>query len=214
MTEYAVDTRRIGGAFGVDENAKLLIHYRFAEDVCMKTGAGWAPTTPTIKLKWGFAEYAYDDSIHSYWLGQRLPDLRVLEGADLSQPPTLRTSSKMEPPNEGFLKFVEELQMQGDELLRIVGLYRVLKTHLAVNYRYHRTVTDPVCDQPTVRTIDHILLDEEAHLRWGQAAYEEFANTPEKRREANEWQAHLEDLLIRCGGVTGGDWSGWRDGPT
>ena len=210
MTEYAVDLRRIGGAFGVDDNARRLIHYRFAEDVCMKAGASWAPTCPTIKIKWALAEYAYDDSIHSYWIGQRLPDLRVLEGADLSQPPTLRTSSKMEPPNEQFLKFVEEMQYQGDELLRVVGLYRVLKTHLAVNYRYHRDVTDPVCDQPTVRTLDHILLEEEKHLRWGQAAYEELANTPERRREANEWQAHIEDLLIRAGGITGDDWDGWK----
>ncbi|MEX1253768.1 MAG: hypothetical protein WEE64_05445 [Dehalococcoidia bacterium] len=28
--------------------------------------------------------------------------------------------------------------------------------------------------------------------------------TPERRREALDWQAHLEDLLIRSGGVTGG----------
>jgi hypothetical protein len=31
-----------------------------------------------------------------------------------------------------------------------------------------------------------------------------MADTPGKRRTALEWQMHLEDLLARSGGVTGG----------
>jgi hypothetical protein len=205
MTEYAIDQRHIGGAFGVDENARRIIHYRYAEQICMVTGAGWAPTCPTIKVKWGLSERAYHDSQHYIWLGQRLPELRVLEGAHHDEPPTLRRSDKAEPPNEEFVAFTRALQAQGDELLRVVGLYRVLKTHLAVNYRYHRAVTDLVCDAPTARLLDLILLEKEEHLRWGQAIYEELANTPERRRAALEWQAELEDLLIRAGGVTGSD---------
>jgi hypothetical protein len=55
-----------------------------------------------------------------------------------------------------------------------------------------------------VRILRHILLEEEEHVKWGQAVYEELADTPERRRLALEWQAHLEDLLVRSGGVTGG----------
>ncbi|MCZ6544141.1 MAG: hypothetical protein O6913_00355 [Chloroflexi bacterium] len=205
MTEYALDTRRIGGAFSVDENARRLMHYRFAEQACAMAGAAWAPTCPTIKVKWALSEYAYHDSQHYYTLGQRLPELRVLDGADTDAPPGRRGSSKAEPPNEAFLKFVESLQGQGDQLLRLVGLYRVLKTHLAVNYRYHAQATDAVCDAPTLRALDHILLEEEAHLRWGQAIYEELANTPQLRRDACDWQAELEALLIAAGGVSGKD---------
>jgi hypothetical protein len=85
-----------------------------------------------------------------------------------------------------------------------VGLYRVLKTHLAVYYRHHTAVTDPICDGPSVRILNHILLEEEEHLKWGQALYEELADTPAKRRQALEWQMHLETLLAESGGVTGG----------
>ncbi|MEX1253770.1 MAG: hypothetical protein WEE64_05455 [Dehalococcoidia bacterium] len=204
MLELAYDPRKVGGAFSVDENARRLIHYRFAENVCMTAEGGWAATSPTIKVKFTMGEHCYHDSIHSFWLGQRLPELRVIEGMQAEAPPTLRSSTKAEPPNEHFLKFCEELQLQDDELLRLVGLYRVLKTHLAVYYRHHVLVTDPVCDAPTVRILRHILLEEEEHLRWGQAIYEELATTPERRHEALDWQAHLEDLLIRSGGVTGG----------
>ena len=74
------------------------------------------------------------------------------------------------------------MQDQDDELLRLAGLYRVLKPHLAVYYRHHAAVTDQVCDSPTVRTLKFILIDEEEHIRWGQAIYEELADTPAKRR--------------------------------
>jgi len=204
MPELAIDTRQVGGAFSVDENARRIIHYRFAENVCMTSEGAWASTCPTIKVKFMLGEHCYQDAIHSFWLGQRLPELRVIEGADLDAPPALRSSTKAEPPNETFLKFCEELQLQDDELLRLVGLYRVLKTHLAVYYRHHLLVTDQVCDAPTVRLLRHILLEEEEHLKWGQAIYEELAASPERRREALGWQLHLEELLAQSGGVTGG----------
>jgi hypothetical protein len=204
MRELAVDPRNVGGLFRVDENARRLIHYKFAEDVCMTTAAGWASSMLAIKVKFALGEHLYEDSIHSFWIGQRLPELRVTEDMELSVPPTIRWSNKAEPPNEQFLKFVETMQLQQDQLLRLVGLYRVLKTHLCVYYRHHAQVTDQVCDAPTVRILKHILLEEEQHVRWGQAIYEELADSPEKRRAALEWQMELEDLLIRSGGVTGG----------
>ena len=108
--ELCVDTRWVGGAFSVDENARRLIHYRFAENVCMTTAAAWTATTPSIKAKFAFGEHCYQDSIHAFWLGQRLPELRVQQGADFASPPTVRSSTKAETPNEQFLAFCEAMQ--------------------------------------------------------------------------------------------------------
>lgn len=203
MAELCVDLRKVGGAFSVDESGRRLLHYRFAENVCMTTAGAWTATMPQIKVKFALGEHLYQDSVHSFWLGQRLPELRITAGADIESPPTLRSSHKAEPPNEAFLKFVERMQLQADPLLRLVGLYRVLKTHLTVYYRHHMAVTDQVCDGPTVRILRHILLEEEQHLQWGQAIYEELADSRERRRDALQWQAELEDLLVISGGVTG-----------
>ena len=202
--ELAVDLRQVGGAFSVAENARRLIHYRYAEIAGMEAEAGWAATMPLPKVKIALAEHTYQDSLHADAIGRRLPELRVQENVDMSIPPTLRVADVRRPPNEEFARFVQELQDQEDELLRLAGLYRVLKPHLAVYYRHHLAVTDQVCDSPTVRMLKFILIDEEEHIRWGQAIYEELADTPPKRRRAMEWQTHLEELLAASGGVTGG----------
>jgi hypothetical protein len=202
--ELAVDLREVGGLFDVDESARRLIHYRYAEISCMEAAAGWVATMASPKLKIVLAEHAYQDALHADAIGRRLPELRVHENIDMSIPPTLRVADVRRPPNDEFARFVSEMQNQNDELLRLVGLYRVLKTHLAVYYRHHAAVTDQICDSPTVRTLRFILIDEEEHIRWGQAIYEELADTPAKRRQALEWQMHLEEILAASGGVTGG----------
>jgi hypothetical protein len=203
MPELCVDTRKVGGAFSVEENARRILHYRYAELACMTAAAAWASTMPLIKVKFALGEHCYHDSVHAYWLGQRLPELRHTEGADLATPPTLRSSFAAQAPSPAFAAFVEKLQLQTDPLLRLVGLYRVLKPHLAVYYRHHIAVTDQVCDAPTVRILRHILLEEEEHLRWGQAIYEELADTGAKRRAALAWQAELEEMLAESGGLAG-----------
>jgi hypothetical protein len=204
MSELAVDLRQVGGAFSVDETARRIIHYRFAEISSMEAAAGWVIMMAAPKLKIALAEHAYQCSLHADALGRRLPELRVQENIDMSIPPTLRVADVRRPPNEEFGRFVQEMQDQEEELLRLTGLYRVLKPHLAVYYRHHAAVTDQVCDSPTVRMLKFILIDEEEHIRWGQAIYEEMADTPAKRRIAMEWQMHLEELLAASGGVTGG----------
>lgn len=204
MPELAPDLREVGGLFSVDESARRLVHYRYAEISCMEAAAGWVATMAAPKLKIILAEHAYQDALHADAIGRRLPELRVMENIDMRIPPTLRVADVRRPPNDEFKRFVDEMQNQNDELLRLVGLYRVLKTHLAVYYRHHMAVTDQISDSPTVRTLKFILIDEEEHVKWGQAIYEELADTPAKRHNALEWQMHLEEILAASGGVTGG----------
>ena len=158
--ELAVDPRQIGGAFSVEESARRITHYRYAEIACMEAEAGWVATMAAPKIKIALAQHAYEDSLHADALGRRLPELRVQENVDMSIPPTLRVADVRRPPNDEFARFVQELQDQEDELLRLAGLYRVLKPHLAVYYRHHMAVTDQVCDSPTVRMLKFILIDE------------------------------------------------------
>jgi len=204
IRELAADLRQVGGAFSVEENARRIICYRYAEIACMDAALGWAATMAAPKIKIALADHGYQCSLHADALGRRLPELRVQENIDMSIPPTLRVADVRRPANDQFARFVHELQDEEDELLRLVGLYRILKPHLAVYYRHHAAVTDQVCDSPTVRMLKFILIDEEEQIRWGQAIYEELADTTVKRRQALEWQMHLEEILATSGGVTAG----------
>ena len=78
MPELAVDLRKVGGAFSVDEGARRLIHYRYAEIACMEAEAGWVATLAAPKLKIRLAEHAYQCALHADAIGRRLPELRVI----------------------------------------------------------------------------------------------------------------------------------------
>jgi hypothetical protein len=197
------DPRRIGGAFSVAECARRLTHYRFAELASMDAALGWVATMRQPRLKTTLAEHGYHCATHADLLGRRLPELGIRDAIDMTLPPNLRMADIRKPPNPEFASFVAALQDQDDELLRIVGLYRVLKPHVAAYYRHHVVVTDPICDAPTVRALNAIVAEEEDHIRWGQAIYEELARTPADRRRAVAWQDELEQLLVAGGSVVG-----------
>ena len=185
----------------MDECARRLSHYRYAEVEIMRALLQWIATQPQVHHKVEFGPMAYHCAQHADMLGKRLPELRVTEGAEGPYP--LMTSPKMEPPNDEFRTFMEAIQDQEDSVLRIMGIFGVLKPHLATHYLYHMHATDQVVDTPTVRILKSMLIDEEEHIQWGRAQIEELADTPKKRRHANEWRMHLEELLTEAGGVIG-----------
>lgn len=200
MPDLIIDRRDVGGAFSVDENARRLMHYRYAEREMMRAQAGWPATIGDIKVKLGLHTHAYHCSTHADSIGKRLPELRV-RGAHGPYPD--RSVDRFDPPSESFVKFIEMLQDEEDPLLRVAGLYRVLKPHIIANYRYHIAATDQISDAPTIRVLKFILIDEEEHAWWGQGIFEELAHTPERRREALAWQTELEHALAESGGVAG-----------
>lgn len=201
MVDLWVPQRKLGGAFSVDECARRLTHYRYAEVEMMRALLQWIATQPQVHHKVEFGPMAYHCAQHADMLGKRLPELRVTEGAEGPYP--LMTSPKMAPPNDGFRVFMEAIQDQDDSVLRVAGVFGVLKPHLATHYLYHMRATDQVVDAPTVRILRLMLQDEEEHIQWGRAQIEELADTPPKRRRVNEWRTHLEELLTGAGGVIG-----------
>ena len=60
MPELAIDPRKVGGAFSVEETARRIIHYRFAENVAMTAQGAWASSSPTIKVKFSSTSIMID----------------------------------------------------------------------------------------------------------------------------------------------------------
>ena len=80
MVELWVPQRKLGGAFSVDECARRLMHYRYAEVEMMRALLQWIATQPQVHHKVEFGPIAYHCAQHADMLGKRLPELRVTEG--------------------------------------------------------------------------------------------------------------------------------------
>jgi uncharacterized ferritin-like protein (DUF455 family) len=84
----------------------------------------------------------------------------------------------------------------------LTGIYRVVKPRLISAMQYHVTVTDPVCDAPTIRVLRPIIAEETDQVRWGEAAVEALiAGDPKRAASTSAWQQHLETILAEAGGV-------------
>ena len=187
------DRRTLDGVYSVRQSVAHIMNYRFAEERMMRMMAGWIALTPEIAVKLEMAKQVYEDALHADALGKRLPELRAQ--AQVSK-----------PANDQFASFIQEIEDKEqweDTIERLVGIYRVLKPHLIANYSAHVTAANPVYEPPTIRILAKLLEDEKAHVEKGLVLLEDLLDSPEKSRRAGQWQAHLEELLVASGGVTG-----------
>ena len=181
------------GAHSVRQSVIYIQNYRYAEERMMRMMAGWIALTPELAVKLEMAKQVYEDALHTDALGKRLPELRA-------QPQVSK------PANEAFVTFmnaIEDKEEWEDTIERLVGIYRVLKPHLIAHYSEHVTAANPVYEPPTIRILAQLLEDEKAHVEKGLVLLQDLLDTPEKSRRAGQWQAHLEELLVASGGVTG-----------
>jgi uncharacterized ferritin-like protein (DUF455 family) len=185
-----VDRRTFGNRFSVKENARRLANYRYAELQIMEMIGGWCVTLPEMSVKITLGYHMWDQAKIADAFGKRMVELQL----------TLRQTHA---PNDDFVRLCEEIWNTPDTLRRLVGIYRVLKQHLLNNYLYHLEATDAIADNPTVQILKPMIETTQKHIGWGNSVIENLSDMPQKRRETVEWQAHLEELLVQCRGVTG-----------
>ena len=187
------DRRTLDGVYSVRQSVAHIMNYRFAEERMMRMMAGWIALTPELPVKLEMAKQVYEDALHTDALGKRLPELRAQ--AQVSKAANQQFAS--------FIQEIEDKEQWEDTIERLVGIYRVLKPHLIAHYSAHVTAANPVYEPPTIRILAQLLEDEKAHVERGLVLLEDLLDSPEKSRRAGQWQAHLEELLVASGGVTG-----------
>jgi hypothetical protein len=185
-----VDRREFGGRFGVGENSRRLMNYRYLEIQLLEMLGGWCHTTAELPFKAAFGYHVFDHAQAADRLGERLEQLRS-------------SRERQEPATDDFARLCERVWKLESTIERLVAVYRVLEPHLISTYVYHADATDPLADTPTVRLLRHLAGMGQSHIAWGQAMLEGLARQPEERRLALDVQAELEAELVACGGVTG-----------
>jgi uncharacterized ferritin-like protein (DUF455 family) len=177
--------------YTVEQDVERFVRYAWLEKQAMELGLVWLNPTPEWEMKEALSLHVYLDSEHVSALRTRVSEMR-------NPPPRMDVC-----PAPALQAFVDELLTAGDTLEKVVGLYGVLKPKLIAAYRQHMELAHPLVDHPTRRMLQHILLDEEDVMRWGEAAIAALTASPEAAARAERWSAHLNAYLQAAGGVMG-----------
>jgi hypothetical protein len=188
-----LSSERLAGHFSVDDSARRIRHYRYAEERMLRALGGWIALTPELPAKLLFGRHVWDCAQHADLWGKRLPELRA-------------PAQQSEPANDRVVKFADLLESaEGprETVERVAGVYRVLKPHLVTVYARHLAHANPVYEPPTRRILERCIEEERRHAAAGAIVLARLTRDDASRERAKVWEQRLLALLGEAGGVTG-----------
>jgi hypothetical protein len=194
--EIPADLRELHGRYDVEATARRVRNFRYAEEWMMMILGGWVATIPELPVKTGLGKVIWESAQAADVLGKRLPELRCGRKAVAAS----------ESANAGFARFIEaisEPDRPDQTIEKLVGIFDVLKPHLAEVYERHMRETDQIADAPTIELLDEIVRKTRRHVAWGQEVLERLCDTDGARERRRARGELLRELLRECGGVTG-----------
>jgi hypothetical protein len=189
------DRRELPGLFDVEESARRIGNYKWAEMKLFEALGGWVATVPELDVKMRLGTHCYKHAWHAELWHKRLPELREMNPDRLTK-----------PPNDAFVRFVDALtEPEAPELTieKLVGVYRVLIPRFVAAYTFHLNATSRITDAPTIRSLQFVLQDEVEDWRDGEMMIQSLIGTPDELRRAATRQASLEALMVAAGGIAG-----------
>jgi len=189
------DRRQLPGLFDVEESARRIGHYKWAEMKLFEALGGWVATVPELDVKMRLGTHCSPPAWHAELWHKRLPELREMNPDRLTV-----------PPNDAMVRFVEALtEPEAPELTieKLVGVYRVFIPHFIAAYTFHKNNTSEITDAPTIRSLTFALQDEIADFIDGEMLIQSLIETPDEVQRAAAHQARLETLLLEAGGIAG-----------
>lgn len=189
------DRRELPGLFTVEDSARRVGNYKWAEMRLFEALGGWVATVPELDVKLVLGRHTYHHAWHAELWHKRLPELREMNPERLTV-----------PPNDAFVTFMDAIrEPEAPELTieKLVGVYRVLIPRLIAVYTYHLNGTSRITDAPTIRSLKFALQDEFEDWRDGEMLLQTLIDSPENVERASRRQAELERLYLASGGIAG-----------
>jgi hypothetical protein len=181
------------GHFTVEASAARVRHYRYVEERMMRIMGGWIALTPELPAKLLLGRHVWDCAQHADAWGRRLPELRA-------------RAQQSEPANQGVVRaldLLESSERPGETVERLVGIYRVLKPHMAAVYADHLGRANTVYEPPTRRILERCLDEEQRHAAAGETVLAALLGDAGRRQRAEAWEERVRGALAEAGGVTG-----------
>ena len=188
-----MSSERLSGHLSVDDSARRIRNYRYAEERVMRVLGGWIALTPELTAKLLFGRHVWDCAQHADAWGRRLPELRA-------------PAQESEPANDAivaFMRLLETPEGPRQTLERVAGVYAVLKPHLVTVYARHLASANPVYEPPTRRILVRCLEEERRHAAAGAIVLGRLAQDAGPRERVADWRRRLLAVLEKAGGVTG-----------
>jgi hypothetical protein len=188
-----LSSARLAGHFSVDDSARRIRNYRYAEERMLRALGGWIALTPELPAKLLFGRHVWDCAQHADLWGRRLPELRA-------------PAQQSEPASDRVVKFADLLESaEGprETVERVSGVYRVLKPHLVTVYARHLANANPVYEPPTRRILERCLEEERRHAAAGAIVLARLTRDETARQRQTVWEQRLLALLAEAGGITG-----------
>ena len=191
------DRRALPGLFTVEETARRVGNYRWAEIKLFEVLGGWVATVPELDVKMVLGRHCYHHAWHAELWTKRLPELREMNVDRMTVPAN--------PAFEKFMDAIREPEAPDQTIEKLVGVYRVLIPRTIAAYTYHRNGTSEITDSPTIRSLNHALQDEYSDWTDGEMLIQSLLDSAEKVERAAKRQHELESLVLEAGGISGPD---------
>ena len=180
--------------YGVERTVQLLRRYLFVEAQTMRCLVAHLNAVPEWEVKCGFSLHLWQDAEHCSWLRGRVKEMRT---------PPLHLDRIPDPALDAFF---QELIRSRTTLELLTGIYRILKPAGIAAMKRHLAAANPLADQPTLRLLRFILIEEEEQLAWGAHALDSLVALQEDKAQVDAlegWAAHLQSFLDAAGGIAG-----------
>jgi hypothetical protein len=183
----------VNPGYSVDKNVILLKRYNYIEKKLNQMMAAHVARTPEWEVKCALSYHLWLDAEHSASIRKRISEMR--------EPPLYLDKV----PDEKLEKCVDEAIRAKDSVELLVGIYQVIKPELIRSIQKHLQETNLMMDQPSIRILKIILMEEEEMIQWGEQAISALVqNGGEQSKEAAEkWKEHLTSYLTAAKGIAG-----------
>ena len=189
------DRRTLPGLFTVEDTARRVGNYKWAEMKLFEALGGWVATVPELDVKMRLGTHCYKHAWHAELWHKRLPELREMNPERLTA-----------PANEAMERFVAamtEPEDHGQTIEKLTGVYRVYIPRFIAAYTYHLNATSRITDAPTQRSLGFALQDDFEDWREGEMLLQSLIETPDEVERAARRQIELESIVVRAGGIAG-----------
>ncbi|MFY0758942.1 hypothetical protein AB1K32_08715 [Metabacillus dongyingensis] len=177
--------------YSVERNVDLLRRYNYVKKTVHQVYNAHLARTPEWEVKCAFSYHLWLEAEHCAAIRKRVSEMRE---------PPLKLDAI---PDEKLKRLLDEVIRAEDTLELLVGIYQVIKPEIIQSLKKHLAETNPMADQPTLRLLKIILMEEEEMLTWGKAAISALIQNEVQEERAKSWEKHLTGFLQFAGGISG-----------